>query len=169
MRTSHCSKTYQLAAAEVTNSACFQRFSGKITGIPRFRGHISPTADGPSASAGPRSTCISPAAGRTRVGVRRRCARRVVRSTIALRPGHLLPGPVGLSGSSCMASSGGTRAGRSFDGMWARGMAAAYCCGLNAGEPPTWWLEALDRVNLCPAVTYSPTPSRVQYHRRCGS
>ena len=23
--------------------------------------------------------------------------------------------------------------------------------------------------NVCPAVTYSPTPSRVQYHRRCGS
>ena len=40
-----------------------------------------------------------------------------------------------------------------------------------------WWLKwespnrvvgALD-LNGVPAVTYSPTPSRVQYHRRCGS
>jgi hypothetical protein len=36
------------------------------------------------------------------------------------------------------------------------------------------WLEPRRPVgaralNGCPAVTYSPTPSRVQYHRRCGS
>ena len=38
---------------------------------------------------------------------------------------------------------------------------------LNAGEPqPCGWGS---RPNECPAVTYSPTPSRVQYHRRCGS
>ena len=33
-------------------------------------------------------------------------------------------------------------------------------------QPVTGW--GLD-LNGCPAVTYSPTPSRVQYHRRCGS
>jgi hypothetical protein len=30
-----------------------------------------------------------------------------------------------------------------------------------------WRLSTI--FNGCPAVTYSPTPSRVQYHRRCGS
>ncbi len=39
---------------------------------------------------------------------------------------------------------------------------------VKVGEPPDVCLEALDR-NDVPAVTYSPTPSRVQYHRRCGS
>ena len=39
--------------------------------------------------------------------------------------------------------------------------------GLNAGGPPT--VVGGPRPNDVPAVTYSPTPSRVQYHRRCGS
>ena len=40
--------------------------------------------------------------------------------------------------------------------------------GLNAGEPqPCGWGSR--PCNDVPAVTYSPTPSRVQYHRRCGS
>ena len=64
----------------------------------------------------------------------------------------------------------------------------ALCCGLYAGGPLTvpgcevpgcgvpvkcgrtpnlsWGSST---VNGVPAVTYSPTPSRVQYHRRCGS
>ena len=35
-------------------------------------------------------------------------------------------------------------------------------------NPQTCGLGVLEH-KLCPAVTYSPTPSRVQYHRRCGS
>ena len=60
MRTSHCPKTYQLAAAEVANSACFRPFLRKITGIDAIRGIISPTADAPSAGAasGPMLTQI---------------------------------------------------------------------------------------------------------------
>ena len=38
--------------------------------------------------------------------------------------------------------------------------------GLNVGGPN---LVVGASTNVCPAVTYSPTPSRVQYHRRCGS
>ena len=30
-------------------------------------------------------------------------------------------------------------------------------------------VEPLTFMKLCPAVSYSPTPSRVQYHRRSGS
>ena len=45
---------------------------------------------------------------------------------------------------------------------------ASLCGGLNVGGPNRGgW--GLDPFNVCPAVTYSPTPSRVQYHRRCGS
>ena len=47
MRTNHCSKTYQLGASEVANSACFRRFLGKITGIDADRGQIAPRADAP--------------------------------------------------------------------------------------------------------------------------
>jgi hypothetical protein len=47
MRTNHCSKTYQLGAAEVANSACFRRFLGKITGFDADRGQIAPRADAP--------------------------------------------------------------------------------------------------------------------------
>ena len=38
---------------------------------------------------------------------------------------------------------------------------------LNVGGPNRggWGLDLI----VVPAVTYSPTPSRVQYHRRCGS
>ena len=35
------------------------------------------------------------------------------------------------------------------------------------GKSPDLWSGLLP--NVCPAVSYSPTPSRVQYHRRCGS
>ena len=35
-------------------------------------------------------------------------------------------------------------------------------------EDPNLVVGVLD-LNGVPAVTYSPTPSRVQYHRRCGS
>ena len=52
MRTSHCPKTYQLAAAEVANSACFRPFLRKNPGIDAFGGIISPSADAPSAGAG---------------------------------------------------------------------------------------------------------------------
>ena len=39
---------------------------------------------------------------------------------------------------------------------------------VKCGRTPTcWWGSST--VNGVPAVTYSPTPSRVQYHRRCGS
>ncbi len=40
--------------------------------------------------------------------------------------------------------------------------------GFKCGRTPTWWWGS-STVNDVPAVTYSPTPSRVQYHRRCGS
>ena len=40
--------------------------------------------------------------------------------------------------------------------------------GLNAEGPPGAWPGGPSS-NNGPAVTYSPTPSRVQYHRRCGS
>ena len=40
-------------------------------------------------------------------------------------------------------------------------------CVLNVGGPNH--VVGASTVNVCPAVTYSPTPSRVQYHRRCGS
>ena len=38
-----------------------------------------------------------------------------------------------------------------------------------SGHHPDWGvgLEATNKKG--PAVSYSPTPSRVQYHRRCGS
>ena len=39
---------------------------------------------------------------------------------------------------------------------------------VKCGRTPTWWWGS-STVNGVPAVTYSPTPSRVQYHRRCGS
>ena len=42
-----------------------------------------------------------------------------------------------------------------------------WFCVLKA-QAPTVVVGVLDR-NGVPAVTYSPTPSRVQYHRRCGS
>ena len=51
MRASHCSKTYQLAAAEVANSACFRPFLRKNPGIDAIRGTISPSADAPSPGA----------------------------------------------------------------------------------------------------------------------
>jgi hypothetical protein len=41
-------------------------------------------------------------------------------------------------------------------------------CGLSGGRPRTWWCGAFP-LECCPAVSYSPTLSRVQYHRRCGS
>jgi hypothetical protein len=40
---------------------------------------------------------------------------------------------------------------------------------VNVGEPPNLVVGGLSTFNDVPAVTYSPTPSRVQYHRRCGS
>ena len=70
--------------------------------------------------------------------------------------------------------------------LWPGGAGLCQCCGVEwlkrqgpdivcqgpavwfkCGRPQPWWLGP--RPNGCPAVTYSPTPSRVQYHRRCGS
>ena len=44
----------------------------------------------------------------------------------------------------------------------------AECPGVLNGSGPDVRCRGLSS-NVCPAVTYSPTPSRVQYHRRCGS
>jgi len=43
------------------------------------------------------------------------------------------------------------------------------CVGWLKWESPDQLPGWGSRPNGCPAVTYSPTPSRVQYHRRCGS
>ena len=50
----------------------------------------------------------------------------------------------------------------------ARWVLAAVRVGgwLKCGSPGTW-VPGLP-FNVCPAVSYSPTLSRVQYHRRCG-
>ena len=45
MRTSHCSKTYQLGRVRTANSACFRDFLTKITRFPGFFPGIAPTAD----------------------------------------------------------------------------------------------------------------------------
>ncbi|MET3706841.1 hypothetical protein ABIB17_001461, partial [Arthrobacter sp. UYEF6] len=37
---------------------------------------------------------------------------------------------------------------------------------VNVGEPPNLVVGGFSTCNDVPAVTYSPTPSRVQYHRR---
>ncbi len=55
---------------------------------------------------------------------------------------------------------------RSAVGAGAIGLAGVD--GFNGVRPRTWWCGA-SACNGCPAVSYSPTLSRVQYHRRCGS
>jgi len=62
MRASHSSKTYQLAASEVANSACFRPFLGKFPDFKGFRHRFSAVSgrfdtgggdgggDGPSAA-----------------------------------------------------------------------------------------------------------------------
>ena len=178
MRTSHCPKTYQLAAVEVANSACFRPFLRKNPRIGAFRGIISPSADAPSAPAGrPRcslrfgavrghAAALSPegrrrrhpAAGGPASGVRRRVTfqgRRlwcVDAGSSSRLCGRVLVWPAGSAGA-CVKRRRDLR-----EGVW----------GLNAGEPqPGGWGSR--PCNDVPAVTYSPTPSRVQYHRRCGS
>ena len=65
-----------------------------------------------------------------------------------------------------------------FRGVWVRcvvaqpGGGASRVVGVRVvgvlnGSGPNLWLGP--EPNVCPAVSYSPTPSRVQYHRRCGS
>jgi hypothetical protein len=51
---------------------------------------------------------------------------------------------------------------RAFSGVFGVGW-------LTWESPSTRCVEGLSTLIVVPAVTYSPTPSRVQYHRRCGS
>ena len=55
-----------------------------------------------------------------------------------------------------------------FAGLAGPGPGLGGVGGLNGVRPRTWWCGA-SACNGCPAVSYSPTLSRVQYHRRCGS
>lgn len=85
--------------------------------------------------------------------------------------GIAAPGPVSFSTYDGGRLAIGLEAwvqGRLFPCRPGGAGAVVLVWGLNAGGPPTWWLGVLD-LNDVPAVTYSPTPSRVQYHRRCGS
>jgi hypothetical protein len=149
MRTSHCSKTYQLGPSWSANSACFRDFLRLITRFLGFFGllwrqwpalpqlRLPLPDDAPSHPAAPPATPhqalrLTAEPFRSRA-VRRRCCR-------------------------------GRGAGGSPRG---RGPLAGSVFVLNAGGPNQCWLGP--RPNGCPAVTYSPTPSRVQYHRRCGS
>ena len=67
------------------------------------------------------------------------------------------------------AGAGGARKGAGAEGASHPG-AAGRVWWLKCGRAPTmagWGSRPFSKG--CPAVTYSPTPSRVQYHRRCGS
>jgi hypothetical protein len=114
MRTSHCSKTYQLGAVEVANSACFRRFLGKIAGIDADRRQIAPRADGPPSAPFPlRQAAMSRASllfGRTARADRQprgfhpaRCPRERTAGTAlprAILP-HVCPAPARSSLTSC--------------------------------------------------------------------
>ena len=143
MRASHCSKTYQLAAAEVVNSACFRPFLRKNPGISAIRGIISPSADAPSAGAASAPALLR----RRQLGP--------LRVHQEVRAGRMVRRQQAVSGAWGCGRGSGWQVHRL---VW----------GLNAGEPqPCGWGSR--PFNDVPAVTYSPTPSRVQYHRRCGS
>ena len=111
---------------------------------------------------------IRPAAGcRTAVAASARWAGLDAPSS-GSRAGMLLESRAGRScgrvGCDAAGSCGRVR-------VWPAGGAGGswlWCVGLNAGEPQPV-VGAPRPCNDVPAVTYSPTPSRVQYHRRCGS
>src|SRR5699024_1070308 len=49
-------------------------------------------------------------------------------------------------------------------------IAPCYCrVVVKGGWPRSTQIDRGHPMKCCPAVSYSPTPSRVQYHRRCGS
>jgi hypothetical protein len=186
MRASHCSKTYQLGRVRAANSACFRDFWSKITRFPGIFPGIAPTADALSLVAGFRRTLshlmrvVSGGRSLTCCGFPGDALSLVAgfRRTLS----HLLRVSGGRS-LTCCAGQGSTAVG----GWGAR--AAGFCrmCGRVPRKGCGWGLSgfgvvvfkwegpptrvcwgALD-LNGCPAVTYSPTPSREQYHRRCGS
>ncbi len=174
MRTSHCPKTYQLAAAEVANSACFRPFLDKNPGNGAFRTNISPSADAPSAAA---------ASAPTLPQILRHPGQRCRALPGGPRPRHpaisgrrtcRLPAPGDPGGLQVRRWFGHSRTlrhdlreGWPAGHRWC-GRVGVSVVGVKCGRTPNV-VGGPRPFNDVPAVTYSPTPSRVQYHRRCGS
>ena len=76
-----------------------------------------------------------------------------------------------VCGAERCSDGGGLGGCRPGVRVWCGGVWKFTVTGVvvKVGEPPNLVVGGLSTCNDVPAVTYSPTPSRVQYHRRCGS
>jgi hypothetical protein len=75
-------------------------------------------------------------------------------------------GPVGLVGRGAGGAPAGHEGGAGWDGGRVRagcGVGCGAVAGVDVRKGATWVAPFLGG---CPAASYSPTPSPVQYHRR---